>query len=39
MTKRPIKDVAASVHQRLLNVAKQSSRRFNDLLQHYALER
>ncbi len=39
MTKRPIKDVAASVHQRLLNVAKQSDRRFNDLLQHYALER
>lgn len=33
------RNVAASVRQRLLNVAKQSRRRFNDLLQHYALER
>jgi len=31
--------VAASVHQRLLNAAKQGHRRFNDLLQLYALER
>ncbi len=33
------KNVADSVHQRLLNIARQSSRRFNDLVQHYALER
>jgi len=33
------KNMAASVHQRLLNIAKQSNRRFNDLVQHYALER
>ena len=39
MTKRPIKNVAASVHQRLLDVAKRTGRRFNDLVQHYALER
>lgn len=39
MTKRPPKNVAASVHQRLLNLSKQSDRRFNDLLQRYALER
>ena len=39
MTKGPVKNVAASVHQRLLNVAKQTNRRFNDLVQHYALER
>ena len=39
MTKGPVKNVAASVHQRLLNIAKQSNRRFNDLVQHYALER
>jgi hypothetical protein len=39
MTKGPIKNLAASVHQRLLNVAKQSNRRFNDLVQYYALER
>ncbi len=30
---------AASVHQRLLNIAHRESRRFKDLLQHYALER
>jgi predicted nucleotidyltransferase component of viral defense system len=39
VTKGPIKNVAASVHQLLLNVAKHSGRRFNDLVQHYALER
>ena len=39
MTKGPIKNLAASVHQRLLNIAKQSGRRFNDVVQHYALER
>ena len=33
------KNVADSVHQRLLNIARQSGRRFNDLFQHYALER
>ena len=27
------------MHQRLLNIARQEHRRFNDLLQHYALER
>jgi predicted nucleotidyltransferase component of viral defense system len=31
--------IAASVHQRLLNIAQREDRRFNDLLQHYALER
>jgi len=39
MKKRPIKDVAASVHRRLLNVARQANRPFNDLLQYYADER
>ncbi len=39
MTKRPLKNVAASVHQRLLNAAKQSNRPFNQLLQLYAMER
>lgn len=33
------KNVAASVHQRLLNLARAEGRRFNDVLQHYALER
>ncbi|TVR46664.1 MAG: nucleotidyl transferase AbiEii/AbiGii toxin family protein [Planctomycetota bacterium] len=32
-------NLAKSVHQRLLNLAKQRGQRFNDLLQHYALER
>ena len=33
------KNMAASVHQRLLNIAKVERRRFNDMLQHYTLER
>ena len=36
---RDIKNSAASVHQRLLNKAKESSRPFNELLQHFAIER
>jgi predicted nucleotidyltransferase component of viral defense system len=36
---KPIKNVAASVHQRLLNLARQSGRPFNELAQYYALER
>lgn len=36
---RNIKNTAASVHQRLLNKAKESSRPFNELLQHFANER
>ena len=36
---RNIKNSAASVHQRLLNKAKESSRPFNEFLQHFAIER
>lgn len=39
MTKGPIKNMAASVRQRLTNAAKAQSRRFSDVLQYYALER
>ncbi len=39
MKNRPIKDVAASVRQRLLNHAKASNRPFQELLQYYAMER
>lgn len=39
MTERAPKNVAASVHQRLKNEAKATGQTFNDLLQHYALER
>lgn len=35
----PIKNIGASVHQRLKNAAKDSGRSFNDLAQYYALER
>lgn len=38
MTK-PIVNVAASVHQRLLNKAKQTKRPFNELLAYYGMER
>lgn len=31
--------IAASVHQRLLNKARQTSRPFNELLQYYAMEK
>jgi hypothetical protein len=33
------KNIAASVHQRLRNKARESSRPFNELLQHFAIER
>jgi predicted nucleotidyltransferase component of viral defense system len=39
VTKRPITNVAASVHRRLLNVGRQTDRPFNDLVQYYADER
>jgi len=39
MTKGPIKNIAASVRQRLANVAKAADRQFSDVLQYYALER
>ena len=39
MTRRVVTNVAASVRQRLLNIAKHSSRRFNEVMQHYAAER
>ena len=39
MNTENLKNVSASVHQRLLNKARKSSRPFNELLQHYAIER
>jgi hypothetical protein len=36
---KPVKNVAASIHQRLLNIARESRRPFNELAQYYALER
>jgi len=34
-----IKNIAASVHQRLLGKARESARPFNEFLQHFAIER
>jgi len=39
VTDRNIRNMAASVHQRLLNAARQAGRPFNELLQYYAIER
>ncbi|MBZ5538292.1 MAG: nucleotidyl transferase AbiEii/AbiGii toxin family protein [Acidobacteriia bacterium] len=39
MTRRPLVNVAQSVHQRLLAQAQETGRPFNELLQHYAIER
>lgn len=37
--KRPIKNMAASVRQRLLNKARETNRPFNELLQYFVMER
>ncbi len=39
MTRRPLANVTRSVHHRLLTRAKKEGRPFNELLQHYAIER
>ena len=39
MNKRLINNMETSVHQRLLNKARESGRLFNELLQYYAMER
>ena len=39
MTKPASKNVAASVHQRLLNIAREAGTPFNEILQYFAMER
>lgn len=39
MIKRSVQNVPASIHQRLLNIAKETGRPFNELLQYFAMER
>lgn len=39
MNKRSLKNVSASVHQRLLNIARDTERPFNEVLQYFAMER
>lgn len=39
MSKKDIKDLGASIQQRLLNLAKESNRPFDEVLQYYMIER
>lgn len=39
MEKRKVTNLPASVHHRLLNLAKETQRPFNELLQYYTMER
>ncbi len=39
MTKKQVKNIPASVRQRLLNISRENNRLFTDLVQHYAMER
>ena len=39
MNPRPVRNIPASIRQRLLNRAKTSNRPFNELLQYFAMER
>ena len=39
MSKKPTTDIAASVRQRLLNLASKEGRPFNEVLQYFAMER
>ena len=39
MSKDDIKNLASSVHQKLLNKARETNRPFNEVLQYYAIER
>ena len=39
MNKRSLNNIAASVHQRLLNQARTSDRPFNEVLQYFGIER
>ena len=37
MTDRPLKNIPASAHQRLLNLARETTRPFNEVLQYFAI--
>ena len=39
MNKRILQNVSASVHQRLLNIARHTARPFDEVLQYFAMER
>ncbi len=39
MTNRQVRNIAASVRQRLLNIARETGRPFQEVLQYFAMER
>ncbi len=39
MNRRALQNVSASVHQRLLNIARKTARPFGEVLQYFAMER
>ena len=39
MTRKHIKNISASVRQKLLNISRKDNRPFNELIQYYAMER
>ena len=39
MSEDEIKNLPASIHQRLINKAEETNRTFNEVLQYYAIER
>ena len=39
MTRKQIKNISASIRQKLLNVSRKDNRPFNELMQYYAMER
>lgn len=39
LTRKPVRNIAASVRQRLLNKSKADTRPYQELVQYYAMER
>jgi len=39
VNKRTLQNVSASVHQRLLDIARNTARPFDEVLQYFAMER
>lgn len=39
MTRKQVKNISASVRQKLLNISRKNNRPFNELMQYYAMER
>ena len=39
MTRKPVKNIPASVKQKLLNLSRKDKQPFNELIQYYSMER